>query len=179
MSDHPRLIRMHPTDNVAVVANDGGLLKGVEVDGLTLSENIPQAHKVALTPLAEGEPVLRYGAVIGHAAVPIPAGSWVKETNLNMPLPPVLSELAIPSAKPAELTPLEGYTFQGFRNRDGSVGTRNILAITNTVQCVSGVVGHAVERIRREILPRFPYVDDVVSLDHTYGCGVAIDAPGA
>ncbi len=179
MSDQPRLIRMHPADNVAVVANDSGLLKGVEVDGLTLTENVPQAHKVALTPLAVGEPVLRYGTVIGHAVVPIPAGSWVKETNLNMPLPPVLSELAIPSAKPAERTPLEGYTFQGFRNRDGTVGTRNILAITNTVQCVSGVVGHAVERIRREILPRFPYVDDVVSLEHTYGCGVAIDAPGA
>ena len=41
------------------------------------------------------------------------------------------------------------------------------------------MVGRAVERIRRELLPRFLNVDDVVALDHTYGCGVAIDAPGA
>jgi galactarate dehydratase len=59
------------------------------------------------------------------------------------------------------------------------VGTRNILAITTTVQCVAGVVDFAVRRIKAELLPRYPNVDDVVGLEHTYGCGVAIDAPGA
>ena len=33
------------------------------------------------------------------------------------------------------------------------------------------------ERIKAELLPRFPNVDDVVALEHGYGCGVAIDAP--
>ncbi|MCW0054166.1 UxaA family hydrolase, partial [Burkholderia pseudomallei] len=74
---------------------------------------------------------------------------------------------------------LEGYTFEGYRNSDGSVGTRNILAITTTVQCVADVVQHAVTRIKSELLPKYPNVDDVVSLGHTYGCGVAIDAPDA
>ncbi|MBP6646108.1 MAG: UxaA family hydrolase, partial [Burkholderiaceae bacterium] len=37
----------------------------------------------------------------------------------------------------------------------------------------------AVQRIKAELLPRFPNVDDVVALEHGYGCGVAIDAPGA
>lgn len=179
MSAQPRLIRMDPRDNVAVVANDGGLAEGTEVDGLVLAETVPQAHKVALTALAAGDAVVRYGTVIGRAACPIPAGGWIRETNLNMPSPPVLSELRLPQPSPTDVAPLEGHTFQGFRNRDGTVGTRNILAITNTVQCVSGVVAHAVDRIRREILPRFSNVDDVVSLEHTYGCGVAIDAPGA
>src|SRR3546814_1712011 len=81
-------------------------------------------------------------------------------------------------AAPA-MPPLEGHTFMGYRNADGSVGTRNILAITTTVQCVQGVVEHAVQRIKAELLPRYPNVDDVVGLEHTYGCGVAIDAPGA
>ena len=80
---------------------------------------------------------------------------------------------------PPALPPLEGYTFQGYRNADGSVGTRNILAITTTVQCVAGVVDFAVQRIKAELLPRFPNVDDVVGLEHGYGCGVAIDAPDA
>ncbi|MGH1479453.1 MAG: galactarate dehydratase [Geminicoccales bacterium] len=179
MTDLPRLIRIDPRDNVAVVANNGGLPGESEVGGLTLTEDVPQAHKVALIALQAGDPVVRYGVVIGHAARPIPAGSWVNEANLTMPPPPVLSEQTLPSATPCEVIPLEGYTFQGFKNQDGSAGTRNILAITNTVQCVSGVVGHAVDRIRREMLPRFPNVDDVVALDHTYGCGVAIEAPGA
>jgi galactarate dehydratase len=74
---------------------------------------------------------------------------------------------------------LEGYTFEGYVNANGAVGTRNLLGITTTVQCVAGVVKIAVERIERELLPLFPNVDGVVGLEHTYGCGVAIDAPGA
>jgi galactarate dehydratase len=77
------------------------------------------------------------------------------------------------------MPPLEGFTFEGYRNADGSVGSRNILAITTTVQCVADVVEHAVVRIKAELLPRYPNVDDVVGLGHTYGCGVAIDAPDA
>jgi galactarate dehydratase len=77
------------------------------------------------------------------------------------------------------LLPLEGYTFQGFVNDDGTVGTKNILGITTTVQCVAATVDYAVKRIRQEILPRYPNVDDVIALTHNYGCGVAIDAPNA
>jgi galactarate dehydratase len=47
------------------------------------------------------------------------------------------------------------------------------------VQCVAGVVDFAVQRIKAELLPKYPNVDDVVALEHTYGCGVAIDAPDA
>ena len=74
---------------------------------------------------------------------------------------------------------LAGYTFDGFRNADGSVGTKNILGITTTVQCVAPTVEYAVRRIRDEILPRFPGVNDVVAITHTYGCGIAMDAPAA
>ena len=96
-----------------------------------------------------------------------------------MPAPPSLDDLPLATAVPAPLPPLEGYTFEGFLNDDGSVGTKNILGITTTVQCVAATVDFAVERIRRELLPRYPNVDDVIALTHNYGCGVAIDAPGA
>ncbi|TRD22013.1 galactarate dehydratase [Palleronia caenipelagi] len=173
-----RLIRMLPSDNVAVVANEGGLAAGTEVEGITLASHVPQAHKVALTDLARGARVIRYGVTIGTARDAIPAGTWVNEASLDMPAPPALTGLARGPDQP-QPEPLTCYTFEGYRNADGSVGTRNILAITNTVHCVSGVVDHAVARIRAELLPRYPHVDDVVALDHTYGCGVAIDAPDA
>ena len=96
-----------------------------------------------------------------------------------MPTAPPLDELSLATAIPEPLPPLEGCTFEGYRNPDGSVGTRNILGITTTVQCVAPTVDYAVQRIRAEILPRFRNVDDVVAITHTYGCGVAIDAPGA
>ena len=74
---------------------------------------------------------------------------------------------------------MEGYTFQGYRNADGSVGTKNVLGITNSVQCVAGLTQHVVDKIKKELLPKYPKVDEVVALNHSYGCGVAIDAPAA
>ncbi|MGM9490711.1 galactarate dehydratase [Ideonella sp. YS5] len=180
MPTGPLTIRMHERDNVAIVANDGGLPAGtVFPDGLTLVERVPQGHKVALVDIGEGEAVRRYDVVIGRALRAIPRGSWVHERLLEMPEARSLEGLPVATVPPPVLPPLEGYTFEGYRNADGSVGSRNILAITTTVQCVAGVVGFAVQRIKQELLPRFPNVDDVVSLEHTYGCGVAIDAPDA
>ncbi len=175
----PRSIRVHPDDNVAVVVNAQGLPTGsVLEDGTVLREAIPPAHKVATVDLAEGAPILRYGQIIGYAEREIPRGSWVREDLLALPEAPDLAHLPPPVALTPP-PPLEGYTFEGFRNSDGTVGTRNILAITTTVQCVAPTVEFAVRRIKSEILPRYANVDDVLAITHTYGCGVAINAPGA
>jgi galactarate dehydratase len=176
----PRYIRMHDNDNVAIVANDGGLPAGTAfVNGLILREAVPQGHKVALVDIDYGAPVVRYNVVIGAAARALPAGSWVAEAEVVMPPARGLDNLPVSTRGQEVVEPLDGYTFEGYRNADGTVGTRNILAITTTVQCVAGVVDFAVQRIKSELLPKYPNVDDVVGLEHTYGCGVAIDAPGA
>jgi galactarate dehydratase len=94
-----------------------------------------------------------------------------------MPTPPDLDKLELATAVPAPQAPLEGYTFEGFRNPDGSVGTKNVLAISTSVQCVAGTLQFAIKRIKAELLPKYPNVDDVVGLTHNYGCGVAINAP--
>jgi galactarate dehydratase len=177
---HPFYIQVHAQDNVAIVANEGGLPSGAKFDsGLTLVEAIPEAHKVALTDIPQGASIVRYGVVIGYAESPIGKGSWVHEGLMSLPAPPPLEQLPVATAVPHPLPPLEGYTFEGFLNDDGSVGTKNILGIATTVQCVSATVEFAVRRIRSEILPRYPNVDDVIAITHPYGCGVAIDAPGS
>lgn len=175
-----RFVQIHPSDNVGIIVEAEGARRGTEfANGLIAAEDIPQSHKITLRPVAEGEPVLRYGAVIGYAARDLAPGMWVREDLLRMPVAPALDELPLATAVPADLPPLEGCTFEGYRNPDGSVGTRNILGITTTVQCVAPTVDFAAQRIRTELLPYFPNVDDVVAVTHTYGCGVAIDAPGA
>src|SRR5450830_1841039 len=176
----PLYIRMHDNDNVAIVVNDGGLPAGTAFPGeFVLTTRVPQGHKIALTDIAEGAPIIRYDVVIGYAVRDIEQGSWVEESVVRMPPPRELDGLPVATRIAPPQPHLTGYTFEGYRNADGSVATRNILAITTTVQCVAGVVEHAVKRIKAELLPRYPNVDDVVALEHTYGCGVAIDAPGA
>jgi galactarate dehydratase len=176
----PRYIRMHDHDNVAIVVNDGGLPAGTAFPcGLVLVNAVPQGHKVALAPIAQGAPIIRYNVTIGHALRDIEQGQWIEESLVGLPPARTLDNLPVSTRAGEPLPPLEGYTFEGYRNADGSVGTRNLLAISTTVQCVSGVVEFAVKRIRDELLPKYPNVDGVVGLEHTYGCGVAIDAPGA
>ena len=80
----PLTIRMHANDNVAIVANDGGLPAGtllpagVPGAGIVLADKVPQGHKVALQDIAEGATIRRYDVAIGYALKPIAAGSWVQ-----------------------------------------------------------------------------------------------------
>ena len=134
---HPLCIQVHARDNVAIVANEGGLPAGAQFDsGLTLLEAVPEAHKLALSDIAQGGPIVRYGEVIGYARAPIAQGSWVHEGGTTLPPAPSLDGLPLATSVPAPLPPLEGYTFDGFLNQDGSVGTKNILGIATTVQWV-------------------------------------------
>ncbi len=176
----PHHIVMDGRDNVAIIANDGGLPAGTRLScGVVLVDRVPQGHKVALVDLAAGDPVRRYNVVIGRVVDAAPAGSWLHERRLEMPAARSLDDLPIATAPVANRPVAAEHVFLGFRNADGSVGTRNVLAVTTTVQCVAGVVAFAVDRIKRELLPKYPNVDDVVALEHTYGCGVAIEARDA
>jgi galactarate dehydratase len=176
--DTPRHIRLHADDNVAIVVNAFGLPEGtIFPDGLVLRDFVPQAHKVALEDIPEGAPVRRYGEIIGYALTPIARGDWVAEQKLREPAARPLDGLELATRVPPVQPPLEGYTFEGYRNADGTVGSRNLLAISTSVQCVAGTLDVAIKRIKAELLPKYPHVDDVVALTHAYGCGVAINAP--
>ncbi|CAI0981327.1 galactarate dehydratase [Serratia fonticola] len=176
----PRYIQVHRQDNVAIVVNDYGLPKGASFPcGLTLLEHIPQGHKVALQDIPQDGTILRYGEVIGFAARDIRRGSWIDESLVLLPPAPELASLPLANNVPQALPPLEGYIFEGYRNADGSVGSKNLLAITTSVHCVAGVVDYVVKIIERDLLAKYPNVDGVVGLNHLYGCGVAINAPAA
>jgi galactarate dehydratase len=179
VNEVPIYIKVNGQDNVAIIVNSGGVKEGNKFScGLESVEFIPQGHKVALVDLEKDQPIVRYGEVIGYAMATIKKGSWIKESLVRMPVPPELDELPATSI-PDALPPLEGFTFEGYRNADGTAGIKNILGITTSVQCVTGVLDFAVTRIKKEILPKYPKVHDVVALNHTYGCGVAINAPEA
>jgi galactarate dehydratase len=176
----PRRIQVAPGDNVAIIVNSLGLPAGsVFSDGLVLNHFVPQGHKVALADIADGANIIRYGEVIGTAKGDIKRGDWINEDNVVMGTAPPLDQLEMATRPPPKPEPLTGYSFEGYRNADGTVGTKNILAVSTSVQCVSGTMEFALKRIKAELLPKYPNVDDVVVLTHAYGCGVAINAPQA
>ena len=174
------VIKTAKTDNVGVVANPAGLQEGTLLkNGIRLSQNIPMGHKVALKNIDVGEKIIRYGEIIGFANKPIAAGEWVEESKISLPKAPDLQSIPLPDTPKPKLKPLKGYSFKGYRNPDGSVGTKNILGISTSVQCVAGSANIVVKKIKQELLPKYSNVDDVVAINHDYGCGIAINAPAA
>lgn len=171
------VIRIKEADNVAVAVHD--LPAGAQVlPGLIALDPIPQAHKIALTDIPAGGEIVRYGVVLGYAKSNIPAGSWINEHMLTLPQSPSVDDMPWGTAlvKPEDLPQPPRTTWMGYRNKTGPAGTRNLLGIVTTVQCAAGVVKAAVERIRAQLLPKYPHVDGVVAVTHPYGCGVAIKA---
>ncbi len=174
----PLYIKVTERDNVAIAVHD--IPKGTEVmPGVITRDDIPQAHKIALTDIPKDGEIIRYGVVLGYAKDPIPVGSWINEHMLNLPKSPALDNMPYGTniVPLSQLPDPPRTTWLGYRNKVGPAGTRNLLGIVTTVQCVAGVVKVAVERIKRELLPKYPHVDGVVAVTHPYGCGVAINAP--
>jgi predicted RecA/RadA family phage recombinase len=78
-------IRVHGRDNVAVVAADvqpGDFVRLGDGSEVPAVEAIPRGSKVALSSIATGEGVIRYGEEIGRATKDIAAGEYVHTHNL-------------------------------------------------------------------------------------------------
>ena len=174
-----KIIKVAPQDNVGTVVCASGLTdKDSFADGEMVKQRIPMGHKLALGFIKTGDQIYKYGAPIGWATRDIPRGSWVHSQNMDLCAAPDLDKLPTTQEKQRRhQQPLEGYTFQGYKNKDGSVGTKNMLAIATSVQCVAGFADHLATKISTELLPNFPHVDGVVPINHAYGCGVALNSP--
>ncbi len=175
-----KYVKIKDQDNVVVVVQDTA--EGTEImEGLVANQDIPQAHKVALEDIPAGGEIIRYGVVLGYAVQAIKKGDWINEHMLELPESPSVENMQYgTNLVPMEELPVPTRTtWMGYKNAEGPAGTRNLLGIVTTVQCAAGVLKVAVERMKRELLPKYPNVDGVVAVTHPYGCGVAINAPMA
>lgn len=172
-------IKVNEKDNVAIAVDK--ISAGTEImNGVFTTEEIPQGHKIALCDITKDFPIIRYGVELGYAINDIKKGAWINEHMLKLPIPPALNEMKFGINIATSLPKAPIRTFEGYRNPNGGyAGTRNILGISTTVQCVTGVLNVAVKKIKDELLPKYPNVDDVIPINHAYGCGVAINAPEA
>ena len=94
-------------DNVATALEplDPGRTLEIEARRIEIRDAIPGGHKVALTPIARGSAVIKYGSEIGTATVDIPAGGHVHTHNVASTRG--RGDLAAPSAGIGLSTPLE------------------------------------------------------------------------
>jgi hypothetical protein len=81
----PRLLRLHPADNVlTVIATlETGTEISLEGGRVRVPARLALGHKVAARAIAAGEKVVKYGAPIGSATEAIAAGGHVHTHNLK------------------------------------------------------------------------------------------------
>jgi altronate hydrolase len=170
----PDAVRIAPQDDVAVAlrALEAGETIDVGGQAVTLIEHVGRGHKVALHPIAAGEPVRRYGWSIGSATQAIAAGAHVHShnirTNLKAEEPYSFAPTPrAPSPLAGAVSPDTRWRFEGYRRADGSVGTRNEIWVIPTVGCVA----RTAERIAKQASDRHDgKVDAVLAFPHPLGC---------
>jgi len=164
-----KFIKIHALDNVAVCLEPG--LKGetIEFDQrqLTLLDEIPIGHKVALYSLQSGENIIKYGAPIGHAAEDIQEGAHVHAHNLKTNLAGTIAYSF--NQKLNELRYSQrNLTFKGYRRKNGDAGIRNEIWVVPTVGCVNGQAQQIIQLFQKEVQPE--NIDAIEVFKHNYGC---------
>ncbi|QIR86967.1 UxaA family hydrolase [Paracoccus sp. AK26] len=173
--DRPHILRLNEADNIVVAIGD--LPSGSAVEGsIATTRRIPRGHKIAARAIPAGQPIRKFGQIIGFASTDIAPGDWVHEQNVTMG-----GDFERDYAFASEARPHESLRqgevpahFQGFRRGDGRVGTRNYIGILSSVNCSATVVDYIADHAMRSgMLDDYPDIDGIVALPHGQGCGMA------
>ena len=165
-------ILLHSNDSVAIarVAIPRGETLSINGNPVTSLAPIPAGHKIALRPIAVGDPVYRYGNIIGFATAPISVGEHIHVHNLGY------QELDAAEIRPEPVPPHARHTstatFLGYPRPDGRAGTRNYIAVVAASNCAAHTSELIAQSFAAEKLP--PNVDGIVAFPHGEGCGQAI-----
>ncbi|MGB3554694.1 MAG: altronate dehydratase family protein [Jannaschia sp.] len=168
-----QIIRLHPTDNVVTATR--ALEVGTPVEEVATTALIPSGHKVATDAIATGAAIRKYGQVIGYASRDIAPGAHVHVQNCAFAATDHEYDFGT-DLRP--VAPATGDTFMGYRRGNGSVGTRNYIAVVTSVNCSATAARRIADAFGPEELADYPNVDGVVAFVHGTGCGMAGDGDG-
>ncbi len=164
-------LRLHPGDNVLVARAE--LSMGDRAGGCRVRETVPAAHKIASKDIAAGEPVRKYGQIIGYASEAITAGHHVHSHNLSCRPVPLEHDFCAGYQKVEPVPDEECARFDGFHRANGTVGTRNMIAVLSMVNCSAMVARRIAHAFTPGDLAEFANVDGVAAFTSGTGCGMS------
>ena len=173
----PRTIHLGATDNVVIAVDAIGL--GDTAHGITARQKVLKGHKMAIAPIREGEPVVKFGQIIGFATGHVAPGEWVHEHIVGLRDFDRDYRFAEDARDDGLLPEAERATFQGYRRASGKTGTRNYIGILTSVNCSASVARFAAAAVERSgALDAYPGIDGIVAIVHGTGCGHAAYGEG-
>jgi len=169
----PRALRLNAADNVVIAVDE--IKPGDQpANAPAAAERVPRGHKMSTAKIETGEPIRKFGQIIGFASEPIAPGRWVHTNNC------VMQDFArdyhfCEGARNEEILPVgQQATFEGFRRASGKTGTRNYLGVLTSVNCSATVARLIAREVEKSgLLEEFPNVDGIIPLVHGTGCGMA------
>ena len=171
-----KFVRLRDEDNV-LVANSA-LEAGHDLGGIVLRDAIAAGHKIASCDIPNGARILKYGQTIGYAMSDILAGTHLHTHNVEFRATDAEYQFGTNLRNVAPVPEQERDTFIGYRRENGSVGTRNYIAIVTSVNCSATAARRIADSFGEEELSQYPNVDGVVAFVHGTGCGMAGDGEG-
>lgn len=165
-----KALQINKLDNVAVALSDLAKSTTIEINHhpISLKDDIPAGHKIALQDINPNENIIKYSFPIGHASEKILTGQHVHTHNVKTNLGKLLNYEYKPTAKP-KLDAKENITFLGYKRENGKVGVRNNIWIVPTVNCVTNTVRY-LEKIGSELIKQYPNIEECIAITHPYGC---------
>ncbi|MBC8130110.1 MAG: altronate dehydratase [Rhizobiaceae bacterium] len=167
-------IVLRDEDSVAIALTPiaAGATVAANDDRVQALSDIPNGHKIARRDIAAGDPVLKFGQVIGVATVPIRRGEHVHVQNVGMSV--LTLDYGVGRDYRPTLPVADPVSFQGYVRADGRVGTRNYIGLIASVNCSATVCRMIAAAFTSERLKAYPNVDGVVAIVHGSGCGMGL-----
>ncbi len=170
------VLRLHPADDVVIAARPLPAGTHLAEENLACIDAVPAGHKLATRAVAKGQPVRRYGQIIGFATVDIAPGHHVHTHNLAFET--FERDYAVGVDVKPSPTVSQQAEFMGYVRPDGRVATRNYIGVLSTVNCSATVSKYVAQHFTPEKLAAFANVDGVVPITHSIGCGMDSNGKG-
>ncbi len=133
-------LQIDPRDNIAVALADLGKGERIALDGgpITITEDIPAKHRLAMRDFGTGEIAIQYGVTVGKTSRPVARGGRLTTGNLVHHSAEFTARRRSKSTaqwQAPDVSKWQDRTFDGYHRGDGSVGTGNHWIVVPLVFC--------------------------------------------
>ncbi|TPG38502.1 UxaA family hydrolase [Flavobacterium pectinovorum] len=137
MATQKQLIKVNPTDNVAValVNLTAGEVINFESENITIETDVKMKHKIAMVPFNVGDRIIMYGVLVGKASARIEKGGLLSTSNVKHESDKVTGKTETIGWTAPNIDKWKDRTFLGYHREDGQVGTENVWLFFPLVFC--------------------------------------------
>ncbi|WMI69069.1 UxaA family hydrolase [Mangrovimonas sp. YM274] len=149
-----KLIKVHPSDNVAVALIDLNAGEEVTFEGNTIKviSNVKAKHKIALSNFDTNDRIIMYGVLVGKSNQPIALGEVLTTENVTHQSEKVYKKTGDIGWSVPEVDKWKDRTFMGYHREDGQVGTENVWLFFPLVFCENRNIEKLKEVFEKELL---------------------------